>query len=428
MAEQVATQRFTRHQLLTAIYAALIAFLTYACVFAYRKPFTVAVFDGISFWGVPYQTLLIISQGIGYMLSKFYGIKLISELKRIGRWRTSALLIGIAWLALLLFALVPPPYGMIFLLINGFALGFMWGVVFSYAEGRRATDFIGAAMAVSFIFAGGFTRAVAIFLRDTWNVPEQWLGFATGLVFLIPLIVFTILIERIPPPDKLDEQERTVRQPMDKEKRRQLIKKFKWGLIAVTVTYLFLTILRDIRDNFMANMWNELGYGKKPAIFTSTETITSIIILVMMSLLVIMRNNFKAFKVIHWIIIAGFVLAGLSSVLFLYGEIDGATWMQLTGLGLYMGYIPFNCVFFERMIATFKIAGNVGFLIYIADAFGYLGSMTVMLSKEIFRVQLNWVSFFSIAVVIFSVVGVAATILSLIYFKNKYTSIDSQTM
>ena len=42
---------FSREALLP-IYAALIAFLTYASVYAYRKPFTVATFDGIKFWNV----------------------------------------------------------------------------------------------------------------------------------------------------------------------------------------------------------------------------------------------------------------------------------------------------------------------------------------------------------------------------------------
>src|SRR4029079_10865331 len=107
----------------TAIYAAVVAFLTYAAVYAYRKPFTIATFDGLKFWGIPYQTLLIISQVIGYMLSKFYGIKFIAELRKLARWKSIAILVGIAWLALLAFAITPAPYGVIFLLINGFPLG-----------------------------------------------------------------------------------------------------------------------------------------------------------------------------------------------------------------------------------------------------------------------------------------------------------------
>ena len=98
---------------------------------------------------------------------------------------------------------------------------------------------------------------------------------------------------------------------------------------------------------------------------------------------------------------------------------DGALWMQLTGLGLYMGYIPFNCIFFERMIASFRIAGNVGFLIYIADAYGYLGSVIVMLSKEFMQLQLQLVSVLFPGSSIGSLLGLARNIFSWFYFNKK---------
>src|SRR5258706_2591219 len=181
-------------QLFVPVYAAAVAFLAYASVYAYRKPFTVATFEGIKYWGISYQTLLIISQVIGYMLSKFYGIKFISELKRFGRWKTIGMLMSIAWGALLCFAVTPAPYGMIFLFINGFPLGFLWGIVFSYVEGRRATDFIGSAMAISFIFAGGFTRSVAKWLMVEWGVTEQWMPFITGFAVAVPLAILIYLL------------------------------------------------------------------------------------------------------------------------------------------------------------------------------------------------------------------------------------------
>jgi hypothetical protein len=58
-----------------------------------------------------------------------------------------------------------------------------------------------------------------------------------------------------------------------------------------------------------------------------------------------------------------------------------------------MGYIPFNCVLFERLIATFRYAANVGFLIYLADSYGYLGSVAVILSKNVLHIQLSWTKF-----------------------------------
>ncbi|MEJ0106766.1 MAG: DUF5690 family protein [Bacteroidota bacterium] len=370
MSTALSQQKSTyNRQLLVPVYAAAVAFLAYASVYAYRKPFTVATFEGIKYWGISYQTLLIISQVIGYMLSKFYGIKFISELKRFGRWKTILILMTTAWGALLCFAVTPAPYGMIFLFINGFSLGFLWGIVFSYVEGRRATDFIGSVLAISFIFSGGFCRSVAKWLMVDWGVTEKWMPFMTGLLFALPLALFIFLLEKIPPPDQLDVSERSERLPMTKEDRKQFLKLFSFGIIAVTVTYLFLSVMRDIRDNYMANIWNELGYGNDYSIFTKTETNTSIIVLIIISFIVLIRKNLQAFRFIHFIIILGFLLAGISSWLFVLNKMSGERWMQLVSLGLYMGYIPFNCIFFERLIATFKIKGNVGFLIYVRRRF-----------------------------------------------------------
>jgi len=402
------------------IYAAIVAFLAYASVYAFRKPFTVATFDGIKYWNISYQTLLIISHVLGYMLSKFYGIKFIAELKRLGRWKTVLILMSISWAALFFFAIVPAPYGMIFLFINGFPLGFLWGIIFSYVEGRQSTDFIGSVLAISFIFAGGFCRSVAKWLMIDLQVTEYWMPFVTGLIFALPLALFIFLLEKIPPPTELDISERTERLPMTKDDRKRFLKIFSLGILAATITYTLLTIVRDIRDNYMSNIWQELGYGNNYSIFTQTETRTSIIILVIISLLVLIRKNVKAFRVIHFIIITGFLLAGISSWLFVTNQMSGIVWMQLVSLGLYMGYIPFQCIFFERMIATFKVKGNVGFLMYIADAFGYLGSVLIMLSKEFFSVDVKWSSLYSQGVVIVSIIGISATILSLVYFNNKY--------
>jgi MFS family permease len=407
-------------KLFISLATALIAFLTYASVYAYRKPFTVAAFEGIQYLGVTYQTLLIISQVAGYMLSKFFGIRFIAELNKSGRWKAAVLLIFIAWVALFFFALTPPPFGMLFLFINGFALGFMWGIVFSYVEGRRATDFIGSVMAVSFIFAGGVTRSVGKWLMVEWEVSEFWMPFVTGLLFIIPLLLFIYLLEKIPRPDIQDIQDRAERLPMNRKERAKIFQTFGVGLVIITVAYLFLTVMRDVRDNYMANLWTELGYGNNYSIFSRTETIISLIVLFVMGMMVLVKKNITALRITHFIIATGLILAGTASWFFINEMISGVLWMQLTGLGLYLGYIPFNCIFFERLIAVFRIRGNAGFLIYFADAFGYLGSVLVILIKEFLSINLNWSQFYSNGVVVGSLIGLAATIVSYNYFNLKY--------
>lgn len=407
-------------QLKVGLYAAVVVFFAYTMIFGFRKSFTVATFDGIEIAGYSYKTLLVISQVLGYLLAKFYGIKYISELKRTGRGGVILLLTGIAWLSWLFFALVPPPYNIAFLFINGFPLGMLWGVVFSYVEGRRSTDFIGATLAVSFIFASGFVKSVGAWLMVEFGVTEFWVPFYTGLVFALPLLLFVFLMEKIPPPSEEDIQLRTERAPMTEDDRKRFVKEFLAGIVVCVLIYCFATIFRDIRDNFGAEMWKELGYFDQPAIFSKTETPITLIILVLIGSMVLIKNNYKALQTAHVFILIGFAIAGISTALFAAQSMDPVWWMMLVGLGLYMVYIPFNAVFFDRLISTFKYTGNVGFLIYLADSFGYVGSVGVLFSKEIFQVQLNWVTFFSNSVIGLSAVGILLTAFSMVYFGRKY--------
>ena len=405
------------------LYAAVTVFLTYTMVFGFRKSFTVATFDGITVAGYSYKTILVICQMLGYMLAKFYGIKYISELKRHGRGQIIMLLTLIAWLSWLFFALVPAPYNIVFLFINGFPLGMLWGVVFSYVEGRRSTDFIGATLAVSFIFASGFVKTVGAWLMLNFDITEFWVPFYTGLVFAAPLLLFIYLIEKIPSPDDKDIAYRTARVPMLGQDRINFIRIFLPGLVACILIYAFATIFRDMRDNFSAEMWKEMGFFDKPEIFATTETPITIIILLLIGSMVLIKDSFKALMLSHFFIGLGFIIAGFSSYLFINQNMPPIWWMTLVGLGLYMVYIPFNSVFFDRLIAAFKHTGNVGFLIYLADSFGYVGSVAVMLSKEIFKVQLNWVTFFSNSVIWLSLAGLALTIFSSFYFYAKYRTL-----
>lgn len=417
------TKYFKGTSLQIGLYAAVTVFLTYTMVFGFRKSFTVATFDGITVAGYSYKTILVICQMLGYMLAKFYGIKYISELKRHGRGQIIMLLTVIAWLSWLFFALVPAPYNIIFLFINGFPLGMLWGVVFSYVEGRRSTDFIGATLAVSFIFASGFVKTVGAWLILNFGITEFWVPFYTGLVFAAPLLLFVYLIEKIPSPDDKDIAYRTARVPMLAQDRKNFIRIFLPGLIACILIYAFATIFRDMRDNFSAEMWKEMGFFDKPELFATTETPITIIILLLIGSMVLIKDSFKALMLSHFFIGLGFIIAGFSSYLFINQNMPPIWWMTLVGLGLYMVYIPFNSVFFDRLIAAFKHTGNVGFLIYLADSFGYVGSVGVMLSKEIFKVQLNWVTFFSNSVIWLSLVGLALTIFSSVYFYAKYRNL-----
>ena len=176
-----------------ALYATVMAFCLYTCVYAFRKTFSVATFDGLAYAGISYKVWLVTFQVVGYALSKFVGIKVISELKASSRGIGILLMIIIAGISWLFFAIVPPPYNIVFLFTNGFPLGLVWGMIFGYMEGRRYTEVLGAGLSVSFIFSAGLAKSAGGFIMRDWGVSEMWMPFVTSCVFLVPLLIFSMV-------------------------------------------------------------------------------------------------------------------------------------------------------------------------------------------------------------------------------------------
>ncbi len=401
------------------VLAALSAFCVYTCMFAFRKPFTVATYEGLSFGGVGFKIWLVIAQTLGYSLAKFWGIRAIGGLDPAKRMRNILFCIFTAWIALLFFALVPPPYNIIFLLLNGFPLGMVYGLVFSYLEGRRSTELLGAVLAASFIFASGFAQSAGKWVADNLNVSQWWMPFATGAVFLLPTALFAWLLQRTPPPTAADEAARTKRKPMTGAERKAFVREFLPGLVLLTLSYVLLTIIREYRSNFAANIWTELGQGKDTSIFTRTEVPASLFTLFVLGMLMWIRGNFTALLVNHYIVIAGFAICGGSTLLYTNGHLDPFWWMTLLGVGMYMGYVPFNSMLFDRLIAAFRHAGNAGFLIYLADSFGYLGSDAILIVKNFGGTTLSWTQFFITLVEVLSAMGILLMLLVILYWRRK---------
>lgn len=395
--------------------AGLAAFGTYTAMYSFRKAFAAGTFTDHQYFHVDYKVWLVIAQVMGYMLSKFYGIRFISEIKGNNRGKSILILVGISWLALLGFALVPAPWNIVFLFINGFPLGMIWGLVFGYLEGRKSTEFMAAVMSISLVFASGFVKTVGRNLLNVFHVNEYHMPFLTGAIFVIPLLLFVFCLELIPPPTTEDKKLRVERTPMDAQERRAFLIRFLPGIILTLIIYVLLTIMRDIRDNFEVEIWTDLGI-RSNNIYTHIDLFISFIVLIAMSLLILVKKNIKAFSIIHLFIISGCLLVGISTYLFDHRLISPIAWMTTAGLGLYLGYVPYNAIFFERMIASFNYRSNAGFIMYVADAAGYLASVSILLVKELCKPSISWGNFFKEGVMLVAVVGGISGVLSLIYF------------
>ena len=398
----------------------MMGFLVYSSMYAFRKPFAVATFEGEGFLGLDLKVWLILAQTLGYMASKFYGIKMISELRESGRDWLILGLISMAWLALLGFAVLPGPLRILCFFLNGFPLGLIWGIVFHYMEGRKFTEMMGSMLAASFVFSSGFVKSVGAYLMQNWAVEESWMPFLTGAIFFPLLIGSVFLLNHFPKPNGEDLALRSPRPPMGLSQRRKFFKEFRPGIMLLILVYMMITGLRDLRDNFVVEIWNGLQVKASPELLTQTEIPITLILLGLMSCLVLVKDNKKAFFLNHWIILIGSGLALMSTLALNSGWIGPFPWMVLVGMGIYMAYIPFNSLLFDRLIAAFRSVGNVGFLMYLADSFGYLGSCIILITKEFGGLgSLSWHTFYISSLLVFISVSLVLMTGSFLYFKKK---------
>ncbi|WP_435009463.1 DUF5690 family protein [Tundrisphaera lichenicola] len=378
-----------------AAWSLVAAFGTYFCMYAFRKPYTAAAFAGVSLWGIEAKTLLVTSQVLGYTLAKLVGIRVIAETPANRRAVGILILIGVAELALLAFGVSPGQIRPIWMFLNGLALGMVFGLVIGFLEGRRVTEALTAGLCASFILADGVTKSVGTWFLDL-GVSENWMPGVTGLAFLPPLLTFTWMLSRIPPPNRDDVAMRSERRAMSREDQFSLVRRYGVGLFLLVLVYFLVTIARSIRADFAPEIWRGLGVTAVPSTFANSEILVALVVLVANGLSILIVDNRRAFFASIGVSMAGGVLmlaalAGLSG-----SRIDGFTFMVLVGTGLYLPYVAIHTTLFERLIAMTRERGNLGFLMYIADSAGYVGYAVLMVARSSLPSGPNFLDFFKL--------------------------------
>ncbi len=408
-------------ELYTTLLGAVAAFCTYSCMAGFRKGITAVQFEGIEFGGVDYKIWLVTAQVLGYAVSKLIGIKVVSEMKPHQRPLYLLALVAFAQLALLGFATVPAPYNIVFLFLNGLPLGMVYGTVLGFLEGRKQTEILISALTASFIFSAGLVKTVSLLLMQQGGVSELWAPFITGLLFILPMLLSVWGLSRISKPTEEDKSLRTERLPMNRLDRKKFVQTFPTGLALLITSYVLLTAFRDFRDNFGTEILKGAAV-ENPAIFALTETLIAFIILGLMAGLRWVDNHFRAFTIINILMVAGALLVGLSTWFYQLGLLSPGPWFMFTGLGLYMAYVPCNGLYFERLVASFRYVSTVGFIVTLADWYGYLGSVAVLLYKNFGQPNISFQAFFVYGCYTLSGLYVVLTLFSYASFRAKYSA------
>jgi Family of unknown function (DUF5690) len=382
-----------RNGLWLSAWCVVAAFGTYFCMYGFRKPFTAGRFDA-TFGGVDLKTILVTAQVLGYTLSKFVGIKVIAEVQPHRRVALIVALVAGAQAALLLFAVTPAPFNAVWLFVNGLLLGMVFGLVLGFLEGRRHTEALAAGLCASFIVADGVTKSVGAYLLQA-GVSEAWMPFAAGLVFTPPLAVGVAMLTRIPRPSPEDIALRSERTPLDRAGRGALFRRYATGLTLLILVYLLITVLRSVRADFAPEIWSGLMETTvPPAVYSWSEMAVAAGVLLLAGATVLIRSHRRAFFAGLGLALGGPILIAAALVGDQAGVLSPLPFMVLIGLGLYLPYILVHTTLFERLMAMTRERGNIGYLMYLADAFGYLGYVAVLLGRTVAAPGDDFLSFF----------------------------------
>jgi hypothetical protein len=395
-----------------------LAFATYFCMYAFRKPFAAASFEAAPWLGLDLKTLFVTSQVLGYTVSKYLGIKWVSEVSRARRLHMLLGLIAMAELSLLGFAVLPAPGKVAAIFCNGLPLGMIWGLLVRYLEGRRASELLLSGLSCSFIIASGIVKDVGRWLMAS-GVPEYWMPAAAGLLFVAPLVISATLLDRMPDPDREDEAEREARPPMRALERRAFARQFLPGLILLGLVYLGLTAFRDFRDNYGIELFAELGYVNQPALFSRTELPVALCVLLLLGTLSAVRQRLLGLWAVFGMMIAGLALVGVATLALDRQWLQGQSWMVCVGLGGYLAYVPFSSFLFDRIMAATRFAGTAVFAVNLADAVGYSGSVGMLLYKDLLAADLSRLSFFKTFSYALSLGGCVLLLLAATYFSSQ---------
>ena len=391
---------------LFVLWAGGTALLSYSLVYALRKPFTAAEFNGLLVCGMDYKIAVSIIQLLGYVCAKLLGIKYISELKPEGRLKFIIGSAALSELSLIVFGLLPVPYNIVALFFNGLSLGCMWGVIFSFIEGRKVTDILASLLGVSMVFSSGLAKSFGLFAMNEMNISQFWMPAVIG-GFALPLLVFMgYMLKKLPHPTAEDIALRNERVILDGKGRKALFKKYAPILSLLFIGNFMLLVLRDIKEDFLVNILDMSNQSSW--MFARVDTIVTLIILGIFALFIFFRSNIRALLWLMTLVIAGCLTMTYVSFHYERLDLDPIVWLFIQSLSLYIAYLTFQTIFFDRFIACFRIKGNVGFFIAMIDFIGYLGTVTLLSTKELLSVEIEWFALFNH---IACIVGATCTIM-----------------
>jgi hypothetical protein len=222
------------------------------------------------------------------------------------------------------------------------------------------------------------------------------------------------LLDQLPDPAPRDIAERSRREPMNARMRVDFLRRFLPGMAPLLATYFLVTAFRDFRDNYGVEIFTELKYeyADDRTIISRSDLYVGLGVAAVLAMLYFVRDNRRGLLAVFGVMTSGVLLLGGATWLHARGAIDGFWWMT----GSFLAYVPYGSVLFDRVIASTRTAGTAVFAIYVADTLGYAGTISVMLTKDLWAAESSKYEFLQAFAYGLAALGTICLVASAVYF------------
>jgi hypothetical protein len=241
------------------LYICVAVFLSWFSAYGLRKPWGAGLYTGEPTLGLPPKDAIALSQTVGYMLGKWMSTTWIPKLTRRQRLPLLLVMAAAAFAPLVAFAALESTAGRcVAIFINGWPLGWFYGTLYLYLEGRQGAELLGGAISAAYILGSGFSKSVGAALLES-GVSVGAMPLAAGLIALPPCLFAMVMLDAAPEPSAKEQASCGTRRPMSTAEQAAFFQRYRAGLLVHTLAYVALTGMKDFRDSFQANIWSEVG-------------------------------------------------------------------------------------------------------------------------------------------------------------------------
>lgn len=196
----------------------------------------------------------------------------------------------------------------------------MWGVIFSFLEGRRVTDLLASLFGLSIAVSSGTAKSIGLFVVNTLGVSEFWMPALIGAVALPLLAGLGCILNNLPKPTAEDRAQRVERVTLNNKQRWEVFRSFAPVLTILFFANLFLTVLQDVKEDFLVKIINVDAAGLSSWAFAKVDGVVTLIILAVFASLALMKSHIKVLSALLVMVIIGAVT--LSFVAFNYDSLQ----------------------------------------------------------------------------------------------------------